>query len=237
MGLFGSKASGGSTATTEKANEVAWETLLDQAKASSGGTAEVSALLELEPGNTLATRADEKSPARNTCTYKEGHFTCSSVRSVSLGMAGLMGTADGPQARSAQPGEGLTLKRVAYLPEGVVLDLTSGAASGRPFYATVKVPFEEGKAPSNEVLAGMLPQLLKVYSVGSEAGTSAASAAAPATQGEAANAASIKLGMTTAEATAALGQPEKIVNLGSKVIYFYPQMKVTFVEGKLTDVQ
>ena len=33
------------------------------------------------------------------------------------------------------------------------------------------------------------------------------------------------------------GQPQKIVNLGTKEIYYYPDMKVTFVGGKVTDVQ
>jgi hypothetical protein len=36
---------------------------------------------------------------------------------------------------------------------------------------------------------------------------------------------------------AILGQPQKIVNLGPKVMYFYPDMKVIFVNGKVADVQ
>jgi hypothetical protein len=47
----------------------------------------------------------------------------------------------------------------------------------------------------------------------------------------------IQLGQTPDEVTAALGQPEKIVNLGAKQIYYYKDMKVTFVKGKVTDVQ
>jgi len=47
----------------------------------------------------------------------------------------------------------------------------------------------------------------------------------------------IQLGQTPDEVTAALGQPEKIVNLGTKQIYYYKDMKVTFVKGKVTDVQ
>jgi len=35
----------------------------------------------------------------------------------------------------------------------------------------------------------------------------------------------------------ALGQPEKIVDLGKKQIYVYKDLKVTFVDGKVTDVQ
>jgi len=34
-----------------------------------------------------------------------------------------------------------------------------------------------------------------------------------------------------------LGQPSKIVNLGAKQIYIYKDMKITFVKGKVTDVQ
>ena len=37
--------------------------------------------------------------------------------------------------------------------------------------------------------------------------------------------------------TASLGQPEKIVNLGAKQIYVYKDLKVTFVKGKVSDVQ
>jgi len=36
---------------------------------------------------------------------------------------------------------------------------------------------------------------------------------------------------------AALGPPEKIVNLGAKQIYVYKDLKVTFVNGKVSDVQ
>jgi hypothetical protein len=36
---------------------------------------------------------------------------------------------------------------------------------------------------------------------------------------------------------ASLGQPQKVVQLGAKEIDFYPDLKVTFVNGKVTDVQ
>jgi len=47
----------------------------------------------------------------------------------------------------------------------------------------------------------------------------------------------IQLGQTTDEVTAALGQPDKIVNLGAKQIYVYKDLKVTFLKGKVSDVQ
>lgn len=47
----------------------------------------------------------------------------------------------------------------------------------------------------------------------------------------------IQLGQTPDEVTGMLGQPSKIVNLGAKQIYIYKDMKITFVKGKVTDVQ
>jgi hypothetical protein len=49
--------------------------------------------------------------------------------------------------------------------------------------------------------------------------------------------ASIELGQTTDQVVAALGQPDKVVKLGTKQIYVYKDLKVTFVNGKVTDVQ
>jgi hypothetical protein len=47
----------------------------------------------------------------------------------------------------------------------------------------------------------------------------------------------IEKGMTTDQVEAAMGQPEKKVNLGSKQIYYYKDMKVIFLSGKVSDVQ
>ena len=49
--------------------------------------------------------------------------------------------------------------------------------------------------------------------------------------------ANIVLGMSLNDVTGALGQPEKMVNLGKKQIYVYKDLKITFVDGKVTDVQ
>jgi len=47
----------------------------------------------------------------------------------------------------------------------------------------------------------------------------------------------IRIGQTTDQVVAALGKPEKIVDLGSKQIYVYKDLKVTFLSGKVSDVQ
>ena len=47
----------------------------------------------------------------------------------------------------------------------------------------------------------------------------------------------IQLGQTIPEVVTVLGQPERIVNLGSKQIYVYKQLRITFLDGKVSDVQ
>lgn len=47
----------------------------------------------------------------------------------------------------------------------------------------------------------------------------------------------IEKGQTPDQVQAAMGKPEKIVNLGTKQIYIYKDLKVTFLNGKVSDVQ
>ena len=48
---------------------------------------------------------------------------------------------------------------------------------------------------------------------------------------------SIEKGMTPDQVEAAMGKPDKKVNLGPKQIYVYKDLKVTFLNGKVSDVQ
>jgi hypothetical protein len=46
----------------------------------------------------------------------------------------------------------------------------------------------------------------------------------------------VTLGQTPAQVTGLLGRPNSVVDLGIKKIYVYPQMKVTFIGDRVTDV-
>ena len=46
----------------------------------------------------------------------------------------------------------------------------------------------------------------------------------------------ISLGQTPETVERIVGRPNKVINLGEKLIYIYDDIKVTFVEGKITDV-
>ena len=69
------------------------------------------------------------------------------------------------------------------------------------------------------------------------AGAAPAPAAPDAPAAPPAQPASIELGQTTDQVQAALGAPTRVANLGPKVIYYYSGMKVTFKDGKVSDVQ
>ncbi len=60
---------------------------------------------------------------------------------------------------------------------------------------------------------------------------------APAPDQSASTPQTIQLGQTIDQVKAALGRPEKIVDLGQKQIYVYKDLKITFVNGKVADVQ
>jgi hypothetical protein len=47
----------------------------------------------------------------------------------------------------------------------------------------------------------------------------------------------IEKGQSPDQVVAAIGKPDKIVNLGAKQLYIYKDMKITFVNGKVSDVQ
>jgi hypothetical protein len=47
----------------------------------------------------------------------------------------------------------------------------------------------------------------------------------------------ISAGQTSAQVVASFGQPQRIVKLGAKEIYYYSDIRVTFVNGKVTEVE
>ena len=47
----------------------------------------------------------------------------------------------------------------------------------------------------------------------------------------------IQIGQTIADVVALIGNPTRIADLGQKKTYFYKDMKIIFVDGKVNDVQ
>jgi len=108
-------------------------------------------------------------------------------------------------------------------------------------------------APSLAAAAAVVPggaMVKSLFSLGSVLHTKSPAAPpatqpTPATQAAPAQSApappvptqTISLGQTIEQIVAAMGQPKQLVDLGAKKIYTYPNLKIVFVNGKVTEVQ
>jgi hypothetical protein len=124
----------------------------------------------------------------------------------------------------------------------VECDSCNGVTQPSSYKAQIVFQFPKGYLESAEVdqVQGVIAQVLAPDTGGDNAQQQPAGDAQAAPQEAAAPPqppATIHLGQTIDQVTASFGQPEKIVNLGAKQIYVYKDLKVTFVNGKVTDVQ
>jgi hypothetical protein len=105
-------------------------------------------------------------------------------------------------------------------------------AMGQP----VSAAFAAG-APAPDAMAGA--EIAQQSQAAEQAETEAASAAqAPAAESPTPSAPpTISLGQPIDAVVAAMGTPTRIVDLGTKKIYVYPDLKITFQDGKVSDVQ
>ena len=90
----------------------------------------------------------------------------------------------------------------------------------------------EAPPPDPNVKAELAQESQEADQAEKEAGETPAPIAAPA-----APPAEIALGQTVDQVEAALGQPKTKVNAGPKKIYVYDNMKITFKDGKVSDIQ
>jgi hypothetical protein len=174
-------------------------------------------------------------------------------------------TAPGTNAaqRTFVAGEKIWVTKIEVKDAGLNVELYSDAINDIRYRAVVNFPFK-GSDPIGDQSAKLIAEVFDVQpsddSGGSAdkqqapAGGQAQQApAAPAQQAEAppppippppppadepaAAPKTISLGQTKDTVVANFGQPGKIAKVGTKEIYYYPDLKVTFVNGKVTDVQ
>jgi hypothetical protein len=169
--------------------------------------------------------------------------------------------------RSFVAGEKFWVTKITVHDDGVVLELLSDPISDVRYYSTLKFPFTKGALPAPDQVDTTVGEVLKVQpddaaasdDKGAKGGKqpAAGAAAAPAAEAAAPPPAAmapiapppppadtpppapktIALKQTKDEVLANFGPPTKIVKLGTKEIDYYPDMKVTFVNNKVTDVQ
>jgi hypothetical protein len=96
--------------------------------------------------------------------------------------------------------------------------------------ATIKQESAQGDQAEQEVASAVVP-------ANPADGTVASAAVPPAPAASPASPVTVSQGQTIDEVTSHLGQPKNVVDLGTKKIYVYPDMKITFKGGKVSDVQ
>jgi len=150
--------------------------------------------------------------------------------------------------------------------DGIVFALLSDPYNDVRYYSQLKFPFPHGSVPPADTFMNTVAEVIKVQpsddsngsgndSKQAQAGAGGAAQSAPAAAPAPAQAMApippppppadappaapktIAKGQTKDVVVAILGQPSKVVNLGSKEIDVYPDMKITFVNNKVTDVQ
>jgi hypothetical protein len=183
-----------------------------------------------------------------TDTYKNGTVSFGFGAKMAWGMA--IGMANQkveniPQ-RKFVDGEKFWVTAYSVHDDGVVFLFYSDPFGDTRYYGQLKFPFQKGKFPTADDMMKTIAEVITVDTpqegAASDAPAPAAAAQPDATPAPAENAPqeapkTIAIGQTKDEVVGMFGQPQKIANLGAKEIYYYPDMKVTFVNGKVSNVE
>jgi hypothetical protein len=223
------------------------------------------AILVLKVDGLLMSATASGSPASNT--YRDGKISQGIWKIAKMpGFGGLVSHANANanvQTRTFVAGEKFWVTKITVHDDGVVLDLLSDPISDVRYYSTLKFPFTKGALPSPDQADSSVGEVFKVQpddsaaadDKGGKGGKQPAASPAPAeaaappppmapiapppppTDTPPPAPKTIALKQTKDEVLANFGPPTKVVKLGTKEIDYYPDMKVTFVNNKVTDVQ
>lgn len=217
------------------------------------------AVLVLKKSNLVTVDVKSKNLYQNH--YRNGRIDQNSLGKSVGWMKRLPGASAGAADRTFVSGEKVWLTNIEVKEQGVVFTLYTDAYNDTRFEATLQFPFEKGSTPTAAGVASVVGEVFDVQPSDDKGKQDVAAggqpASAPVPAGAPAPAAApaavpppiappppppadpkvISLGQTPDQVTANFGQPDKVIKLGAKQIYVYKDMKVTFVAGKVSDVQ
>ena len=201
--------------------------------------ATAGSVLDLHKDGLVMASTEAVAPPTNT--YKNGAISFGFGANMAWGIA--LSAANQQTTSIAQrkfvTGEKFWVTEYIVKPDGVVFQFYGDPYNDVRYYGQLKFPFAKNVIPPADDVIKTIEEVITAEADTQEA--PAADSAPPAAPAPAAQAAAppktIALGQTTDQVVAILGQPQKIVNLGAKQMYFYPDMKVIFTNGKVTDVQ
>lgn len=202
------------------------------------------------------------SPLPPSNTYKNGRITQGwggFGKDLAIGMSGGGATANDFAHRTFVPQEKCWVTKIAVEKDGILFELYSDPYGDTRYYGNLKIPFPHKKeVPSADEALQSVGEVLTVVPGDNQGGPAGQPAQAPPpvqpppppAQPAAPMAAippppppadeappTVTLGETKEQVTASFGQPLREAKLGTKEIYYYKGMKVTFKAGKVTDVE
>ena len=211
------------------------EAMYPPAKTTADGTDLVSpgAVIVLKKDDLLMNKVEMHIPTPNV--YKAGKISPSGLFGA-LSSLNTHLTADQPHAtRAFVVGEKFWISRVEAMQDGVTLAVISDPIKDQRYHATLKVPYpKDSNPPSVDVVLNVLSEVITSEGGGAPTQAAPATRAAPAPP---APTKTIALGQTRDQVVAMFGVPTKVVQLGSKEIDYFPDMKVTFVQNKVANVE
>jgi hypothetical protein len=165
------------------------------------------------------------------------------------------------QSRKFVAGEKFWVTGISVQKEGILVSTFSDpypdpSGNQTRYYGEIKFPFLKGSVPPVDDFVKTVAEVITVQpsddkSGQSDQGGQSAPAAAPAAVPAPAPLAAIApppppadappptiaIGQTKDQVTAAFGQPLRVAKLGTKEIFYYKDMKVTFTAGKVSNVE
>jgi hypothetical protein len=197
-----------------------------------------------------------------TSTYKDGKlsmgFGTTLAIDIELGQLQPGANAGNVPQRKFVTGEKFWIVALTAKDDGIILVVYSDPYGDVRYYGQVKFPFQKHTVPPVDDVLKTISEVVTVQPeenpvASTPAQPPASPSPAPATQAvnslapiapppppadtPPAPPKTIALGQTVDQVVATFGQPQKVVKLGAKEIYVYSDMKVTFVNGKVSDVQ
>jgi hypothetical protein len=258
--LFGNQAQG---PTDRLIDQLQKQYPLTKLTADKTGVVTAGAVLELKKDGLVMAPSTSADVAGNS--YKAGRITQGAAGKLNKATRvikdwGILGTGSATAVptiatRTFVTGEKLNVTNIEYRNGAVVFELYSADAYANTYYKTsLTFPAGKGAAPTAvEVLAATS----EVFSVtppddsnaapapASDAAAPTAVSSNPQQPGKYADIAppppppptpELRLGLTVDEVVSQLGQPASTATAGDKQIYLFKDWKVTFVKGKVADI-
>jgi hypothetical protein len=187
--------------------------------------------VELRKNGFMAYSVESPVPYLNNYD-KKGHISQPFMSNLGTGVLA-QGRKNYP-TRFFRAGEKLWVVALLVKRDGVTFRLYSDPYGAIRYYGDLKFPFDKGSTPASDEALARISEALTAQPVDTTGTRTPIAGDQPSPPSEPVR---IDVGHTIDQVVAVLGQPERTANVGNKQLYFYKDLKITFVDGKVSDVQ